>query len=243
MGLLDEATANLSARRRAGRRDRLQALRHLRLPAGPDPGRGARQGVRRRHSTGSTRPWTRQRDDGARALGRLGPARAAAAEWPRHRANASARSTSPATTTPRPPANREGHRAGRRRGRRRLQAGQTVDVLLDRTPFYAESGGQAGDTGRDRGPTAAAGRVTDVPEQAGDLYVHRVELGRPAEGGRPGRAPAVDAAKRTTTRANHSAAHLLHAALHATCWARTSPRRARWSTAIACASTSATAAR
>ena len=48
MTLLEEATAGLERGRRAVRRDRLQALRHLRLPARPDPGRGARQGPDRR---------------------------------------------------------------------------------------------------------------------------------------------------------------------------------------------------
>lgn len=92
------------------------------------------------------------------------------------------------------------------------QAGQTVDVLLDRTSFYAESGGQAGDTG----VIEAAGvesRVTDTQKQAGDLHVHRVELAGPLKVGDQVVA-SVDAAKRTTTRANHSAAHLVHAALH-----------------------------
>jgi alanyl-tRNA synthetase len=91
-------------------------------------------------------------------------------------------------------------------------AGQTVDVLLDRTSFYAESGGQAGDTG----VIEAAGvesRVTDTQKQAGDLHVHRVELAGPLKVGDQVVA-SVDAAKRTTTRANHSAAHLVHAALH-----------------------------
>lgn len=92
------------------------------------------------------------------------------------------------------------------------EKGQTVDVLLDRTSFYAESGGQAGDTG----VIEAAGvesRVTDTQKQAGDLHVHRVELAGPLKVGDQVVA-SVDAAKRTTTRANHSAAHLVHAALH-----------------------------
>lgn len=92
------------------------------------------------------------------------------------------------------------------------EKGQAVDVLLDRTSFYAESGGQAGDTG----VIEAAGvesRVTDTQKQAGDLHVHRVELAGPLKVGDQVVA-SVDAAKRTTTRANHSAAHLVHAALH-----------------------------
>jgi alanyl-tRNA synthetase len=92
------------------------------------------------------------------------------------------------------------------------EAGASVDVLLDRTSFYAESGGQAGDTG----VIEAGGiesRVLDTQKQAGDLYVHRVELAGPLKVGDQVVA-SVDADKRTTTRANHSAAHLVHAALH-----------------------------
>ena len=92
------------------------------------------------------------------------------------------------------------------------QAGDTVEAVFDTTPFYAEGGGQAGDTGL---VTFAhgKGRVIDTHRQAGELIVHRVEIleGRAALG--DGAELAVDGGKRTTTRANHSAAHLLHAAL------------------------------
>jgi alanyl-tRNA synthetase len=92
------------------------------------------------------------------------------------------------------------------------EAGQTVEVLFDHTPFYAESGGQAGDTGEVEWE-GGRGRVLDTTKQAGDLHVHAVEIteGRLAEGARA--RLAVDADRRTTTRANHSATHLLHAAL------------------------------
>ncbi|SFJ02169.1 alanine--tRNA ligase [Caulobacter sp. UNC279MFTsu5.1] len=92
------------------------------------------------------------------------------------------------------------------------EAGASVDVLLDRTSFYAESGGQAGDTGVIEAGGVES-RVVDTQKQAGDLHVHRVELAGPLKVGDPVVA-SVDAAKRTTTRANHSAAHLVHAALH-----------------------------
>jgi alanyl-tRNA synthetase len=88
------------------------------------------------------------------------------------------------------------------------EPGQTVQVLLDRTPFYAESGGQAGDTGVFDG----VGRVLDTSKQAGDLFVHEIELTSPLKVGDHVIAW-VDEARRTTTRANHSAAHLVHAAL------------------------------
>ena len=92
------------------------------------------------------------------------------------------------------------------------EAGQTAEVLADRTPFYAESGGQGGDKGAIRW-SGGEGRVVDTAKQAGDLHVMRVEVaeGRLAVGEQV--QLHVDADKRLTTRANHSATHLLHAAL------------------------------
>ncbi|WP_419320842.1 alanine--tRNA ligase [Caulobacter sp. ErkDOM-E] len=91
-------------------------------------------------------------------------------------------------------------------------AGQTVEVLLDRTSFYAESGGQAGDTGVIEA-NGRESRVLDTQKQAGELYVHRVELSGDLKVG-DSVVASVNAARRTTTRSNHSAAHLVHAALH-----------------------------
>lgn len=91
------------------------------------------------------------------------------------------------------------------------EAGETVQVVFDRTPFYAESGGQAGDTGRIE-YAGGSGEVLDTQKQAGDLHVHVIKLGeRLAVGDRAHLF--VDAARRQTTRSNHSATHLLHAAL------------------------------
>ena len=96
-------------------------------------------------------------------------------------------------------------------------AGATVQAVFDRSPFYAESGGQAGDQGElewamPEGKTGRA-RVTDVQKQAGDLFVHDLEIteGVLAPGARV--RLAVDPDRRAATRANHSATHLLHAAL------------------------------
>jgi len=91
-------------------------------------------------------------------------------------------------------------------------AGQKVQALFDRTPFYAESGGQAGDTGEIEW-TGGRARVSDTQKQAGDLYVHHLEIleGELTPGTRA--RLAVDAERRASTRANHSATHLLHAAL------------------------------
>ncbi|MFC0634319.1 alanine--tRNA ligase [Brevundimonas balnearis] len=91
-------------------------------------------------------------------------------------------------------------------------AGDIVEVLFDSTPFYAESGGQAGDHGTLEWPGGAA-EVIDVKKQAGDLHVLSAEItsGTLTMGARV--AQLVDAEKRRTTRANHSAAHLVHQAL------------------------------
>ncbi|MGE0384227.1 MAG: alanine--tRNA ligase [Gammaproteobacteria bacterium] len=92
-----------------------------------------------------------------------------------------------------------------------LAAGQSGVLVLDRTPFYAESGGQVGDRGT-IGCDAGEFVVEDTRKQGG-LHVH---VGRVARGsiatGTQVRA-GVDPSLRDPTRANHSATHLLHAAL------------------------------
>ncbi|MDP8917103.1 MAG: alanine--tRNA ligase, partial [Pseudomonadota bacterium] len=94
----------------------------------------------------------------------------------------------------------------------RAGAGEEVEVVFDRTPFYAESGGQAGDQGLAEGDGFAA-QVLDTQKRAGDLHVHRLKIthGELRTGQRLHLM--VDAQRRLRTRANHSAAHLLHAAL------------------------------
>ncbi len=91
--------------------------------------------------------------------------------------------------------------------------GETVQVVVNQTPFYAEQGGQVGDTGTLATPTGAA-RVTDTRKLAG-LFVHVAEVteGRIVPG--QGAALAVDHGRRSMIRANHSATHLLHEALRA----------------------------
>ncbi|HEY2658152.1 MAG TPA: alanine--tRNA ligase [Caulobacteraceae bacterium] len=93
------------------------------------------------------------------------------------------------------------------------EAGETVEALFDQTPFYAESGGQAGDRGEIDWDGGRA-EVLDTQKQAGELFAHTLKIveGRLAVGQRV--RLAVDAERRLRTRANHSAAHLAHAALH-----------------------------
>ncbi|MBN8551276.1 MAG: alanine--tRNA ligase [Caulobacterales bacterium] len=99
----------------------------------------------------------------------------------------------------------------------RVAEGDTAEIVFDQTPFYGEGGGQAGDQGEiswssENGPGGSA-RVIDVQKPGGDLYAHAVEVtsGTLEIGQRV--SLSVDPGERLTTRANHSAAHLLHAAL------------------------------
>jgi alanyl-tRNA synthetase len=93
-----------------------------------------------------------------------------------------------------------------------LNKGDSGAVVMNQTPFYAESGGQVGDTGTMSGEGAQV-RVTDTQKKAGDLYVHLVTVEKGAL--KPGMALElkVDHARRSSIRANHSATHLLHEAL------------------------------
>jgi alanyl-tRNA synthetase len=94
----------------------------------------------------------------------------------------------------------------------RARAGDDVVIVLDHTPFYAESGGQAGDSGELRNPRSRVlvedtlkvqaavfghhGRIVEGEVEIGDTFVAR-----------------VDAEKRAKTVRNHSATHLMHKAL------------------------------
>ncbi|HKT42193.1 MAG TPA: alanine--tRNA ligase [Rhodanobacteraceae bacterium] len=97
-----------------------------------------------------------------------------------------------------------------------LQPGESAAVILDRTPFYAESGGQVGDTGA---LELASGRfiVNDTQKFGGQFHGHVGEW-KGSEPLRVGDAvfARVDAARRQATVLNHSATHLLHAALRET---------------------------
>ncbi|HEX2843213.1 alanine--tRNA ligase [Hyphomicrobium sp.] len=94
-----------------------------------------------------------------------------------------------------------------------LKAGDEGVLILNQTPFYGESGGQVGDEGVIKGAKGALFRVTDTQKKLGDLFVHigKVETGSFKAG--EAVELEVDHARRTATRANHSATHLLHEAL------------------------------
>ena len=88
---------------------------------------------------------------------------------------------------------------------------QEALLVLDKTPFYAESGGQAGDTGQ----LIADGVVFNVTDtvKSGDAFLHQAKSvsGRLSLGDKV--KSVVDRPKRDATRLNHSATHLMHAAL------------------------------
>ncbi len=92
-------------------------------------------------------------------------------------------------------------------------AGQEVAVVTNQTPFYGESGGQVGDKGRIRIGEATTVEITDTQKKLGALFIH---LGKVVSGevkvGDDARLE-VDCSLRDRTRGNHSATHLLHAAL------------------------------
>ncbi|MCB1312160.1 MAG: alanine--tRNA ligase, partial [Sedimentitalea sp.] len=89
--------------------------------------------------------------------------------------------------------------------------GEAVQIALNQSPFYAESGGQVGDSGVIRTESGEA-RVTDTRKTAG-VFIHLAEVtrGRIATG--EAAQLEVDHRRRTRIRANHSATHLLHEAL------------------------------
>jgi alanyl-tRNA synthetase len=94
-----------------------------------------------------------------------------------------------------------------------LDAGQQGMVVLDRTPFYAESGGQAGDAGYLRQGAEAEFAVADTRKQAGTVFTHVgvVKSGSLRVGDHV--SAEVERERRNETALNHSATHLLHAAL------------------------------
>ena len=95
----------------------------------------------------------------------------------------------------------------------RAKAGDAVAVMINQTPFYAESGGQVGDTGHLSDDTGLQVNITDTQKRLGDVHVLHgtIEAGELSVGALVHQH--IDDTRRDAIRANHSATHLLHEAL------------------------------
>ena len=94
------------------------------------------------------------------------------------------------------------------------KAGESVQIAVNQTPFYAESGGQVGDTGVLRTDKGVA-KITDTRKSA-DVFIHFAEVVEGEISTGEGARLLVDHERRSAIRANHSATHLLHEALRET---------------------------
>jgi alanyl-tRNA synthetase len=93
----------------------------------------------------------------------------------------------------------------------KVSQGAACQIVLNQTPFYAEAGGQVGDTGTLVTDTGRA-RITDTKKVSG-VFIHFAEIEEGEITSRQAARLAVDHDRRSTIRANHSATHLLHEAL------------------------------
>jgi alanyl-tRNA synthetase len=92
------------------------------------------------------------------------------------------------------------------------EAGQEIEVVLDRTPFYGESGGQVGDKGTIRTETGVVD-IVDTFKPAPGLYVHRGQVAEGFVQSGDDAGAHIDVARRRSIMRNHTATHLLHRAL------------------------------
>ncbi|WP_293879879.1 alanine--tRNA ligase [Sphingomonas sp.] len=91
--------------------------------------------------------------------------------------------------------------------------GDSVIILTNQTPFYGESGGQAGDAGTITSDEGMSARVTDTGKQLGRLHTHHTMIDSGTIKVGDTIHMRIDVQRRDQLRANHSATHLLHAAL------------------------------
>ncbi|MCB2156197.1 alanine--tRNA ligase [bacterium] len=94
-----------------------------------------------------------------------------------------------------------------------LEAGSKADIVLDRTPFYAESGGQIGDTGFIEHSHESTFEVMDTQKTPEGIFLHRGELEAGIIHTGDTVTAKVDRERRMAIRRNHSTTHLLQAAL------------------------------
>ncbi len=93
-----------------------------------------------------------------------------------------------------------------------LAEGETAFAVLNQTPFYAESGGQVGDSGSYLKPDGA-GQIDDTMKMAGGVFAHKVTADKGGLAVGDALELRVSHSRRSAIRANHSATHLLHEAL------------------------------
>jgi len=93
------------------------------------------------------------------------------------------------------------------------EVGETVEIVLNQAPFYGESGGQIGDTGKLTTLKGFEGEVEDTSKPLGKLHVLRTKVTKGELSLGETVHQRVDSERRDRIRANHSATHLLHAAL------------------------------
>ncbi len=91
--------------------------------------------------------------------------------------------------------------------------GETVTILMNQTPFYGESGGQVGDAGKLTSLNGCVGEVEDTSKPLGKLHALRTKVAKGQVSVGNTLHQTVDVERRTQIRANHSATHLMHAAL------------------------------
>ena len=94
----------------------------------------------------------------------------------------------------------------------RADAGASVEIVLRETPFYAEGGGQVGDTGTIAASGGSA-RVSDTQKPFGELIVHAAEVAEGSIAVGDAVHASVDGERRLDVARNHTATHLLHGAL------------------------------
>lgn len=92
-------------------------------------------------------------------------------------------------------------------------AGESVTVIVNQTPFYGESGGQTGDAGTITGGDGLVLQVSDTAKPLGRLHAHNATVASGAVKVGDVVKLDIDVERRDAIRANHSATHLLHAAL------------------------------
>ena len=192
-------------------RNRVHALRHLRLSARPHAGCLARPRYRRRYR-GLQRGDGKTEGEGARVLEGLRDLQAEAIWFPIRE------KVGPTEFLGYDTENSEGVVRTIVRGGQEvneIKAGEGGQVIFNQTPFYAESGGQVGDIGLllRASDGAIIGEVRDTQKKAGDLFVHHVHIAN--HGLKVGEAVRlmVNSDRRNDIRRNHSATHLLHEAL------------------------------